>query len=474
MPIRPPPRGAADHGRRPSRDDARCDERRHRDRVGRGDALPFDLCLSAIGPAPDVRLSSRTSASRAATWCSSTTAARGPPEDLGDVPTRRTTPCCECEGRPPSVAGVPGRFRPALALRAADLQRAARRRRRPPLRCCAQDPRAGAAVRSTAGGVDGRRATLGRRAATCSPARPTTAHFVVEMEDDGVAPLRFGDGELGERPAPGSVHRHATASATARAATSARRDRALVHRTSDLANDIARVRNPLPARGGTAPGADARGEADCAARVPLRPDALQRAITAGRLRAPGRAQRGLQRAAARLVWTGSWFEADVAVDPRRPRPTDAASGRARSRSISRPSAASATTSTCEPPRYVPIDLALDVCVAPGVPARPRQGARCSTPSATACCRAAARLLPSRQPDLRRAHLYLSAIVAAAQAVPGVVSVRGHAAAAPAASRRTGRSRPACCRSAPFEIARLDNDPNHPEHGRLEIDVVGGR
>jgi hypothetical protein len=27
---------------------------------------------------------------------------------------------------------------------------------------------------------------------------------------------------------------------------------------------------------------------------------------------------------------------------------------------------------------------------------------------------------------------------------------------------------------PFEIARMDNDPNYPEHGVLELDIHGGK
>jgi len=30
------------------------------------------------------------------------------------------------------------------------------------------------------------------------------------------------------------------------------------------------------------------------------------------------------------------------------------------------------------------------------------------------------------------------------------------------------------RLAPFEIARLDSDPSFPEHGRLTLDMRGGR
>jgi hypothetical protein len=71
-----------------------------------------------------------------------------------------------------------------------------------------------------------------------------------------------------------------------------------------------------------------------------------------------------------------------------------------------------------------------------------------------------------------ASIYLSAIVARAMQVPGVSSV------VPRRFQRLGRTAQSelddgVLNVGTLEIARLDNDPNAPEHGRLEFRVKGG-
>jgi hypothetical protein len=70
-------------------------------------------------------------------------------------------------------------------------------------------------------------------------------------------------------------------------------------------------------------------------------------------------------------------------------------------------------------------------------------------------------------------IYLSQIVAAAQAVKGVESVT--------ITRLqrlnvgdNGELEQGLLPLGPLEVARLANDPDYPEHGRLMIDVRGGR
>src|SRR5262249_15744065 len=71
-----------------------------------------------------------------------------------------------------------------------------------------------------------------------------------------------------------------------------------------------------------------------------------------------------------------------------------------------------------------------------------------------------------------ASIYLSAIIARAMQVPGVSSVT------PLRFQRLGRTAQSelddgVLNVGTLEIARLDNDPNAPEHGRLEFRVRGG-
>jgi hypothetical protein len=68
---------------------------------------------------------------------------------------------------------------------------------------------------------------------------------------------------------------------------------------------------------------------------------------------------------------------------------------------------------------------------------------------------------------------LSRLVAAAQAVAGVESVEVTALQR-LESPPAGELEEGILRLAPLEIARLDNDPNFPENGRLELRVEGGR
>ena len=115
--------------------------------------------------------------------------------------------------------------------------------------------------------------------------------------------------------------------------------------------------------------------------------------------------------------------------------------------------------------YVPIDLAVSVCIAPEYLRGHVMAALIDA-------------LGSRgffHPDSLTFgdDIYLSAITAVAQAIPGVVSAY--------VTRLQRQLQPAnqeiekgVLRLGPFMIAQLDSDPNHPDRGRLEINVFGGR
>ena len=70
-------------------------------------------------------------------------------------------------------------------------------------------------------------------------------------------------------------------------------------------------------------------------------------------------------------------------------------------------------------------------------------------------------------------IFLSKIIATAQAVPGVESLSvlrfNRLYEAPNREIENG-----LLPLSGHEIARLDNDPNYPERGKLEIQVRGGR
>ena len=239
----------------------------HRDRVGRRGRAAVPALPSARTDEAHGASSSTTSASRAATWCSPTTActrrrtrprhgARAAPVLRAPTATRRAAAA--------SADPVPPRFRPPLARRAADagrhvLKTASRRRDAtggvafdpdapPPRRCSGASTTCCRRSRSPA--RSGRAADWGARRDLLDSAADDP-HFVVEIEDDG---RRVCASATTARPA---ARRPATAfAATYRVGNGAAgnvgadTDRARRHarRRTSLA-----VRNPLPARGGIDP-----------------------------------------------------------------------------------------------------------------------------------------------------------------------------------------------------------------------------
>ncbi|MDI3560168.1 putative baseplate assembly protein [Bradyrhizobium sp. Arg816] len=426
------------------------------------DALPFDFCLSAIGAAPDCR------------YLTDITIVRGnvvvvdhgctqPPEDLGCVPTVTSEACCVCADLPGLVEEVPGKFRPSLgetpltwrqpldpATPAATLQE--------------QDPRAAApavALQSTPPKTWGALADL-------IEAGPTDPAFVVEIDNDGIAWLRFGDGDLGGSLEPGmcftgtyrignGIRGNVGAEAISR----------LVLRDATLDGVGITVRNPLPAGGGIEP------EPVQQARL-LAPRAvhagLERAVIADDYATIAARDPHLQRAAASLIWTGSWYEADVALDPL-------------GAETAPPALIVAVQSELEhyrrighdlhvrPAKYVPLDIRLEICVAPGHRAAD----------------VGSGLLDVFSNRLRRDGtpgffypdrlsfgdgVYLSQLVAAAQAVPGVSQAwvtRLHRRFVPPNHEIDNGVLPL----KPWEIAQLDNDPDHSERGRFELHLREG-
>jgi hypothetical protein len=198
-----------------------------------------------------------------------------------------------------------------------------------------------------------------------------------------------------------------------------------------------------------------------------------RAITAGDYALL--AQRGFESrghsAAAALAWTGSWFEADVAIDPKE--------------SEELPESLRQQIEGClehyrrighdlevKPARYVPVDLVLRVRVLPHYLRGHVKAALFDVFSN--------RVLPDGRlgffhPDRLTfgEGLYVSHIVAAAQAVQGVESVRvtklNRLSEQPNSELENG-----VLPLGPLEVARLDNDPSFPEHGIVTLLLCGGR
>jgi hypothetical protein len=291
---------------------------------------------------------------------------------------------------------------------------------------------------------------------------------VAEIEDDGGARLRFGDGEYGRRPAAGvaltATYRVGNGSAGNVGADS------LVHVVVDdidVAERIVAVRNPLPARGGADPESieHARQSAPAAFRR------LERAVTPADYATLTERHPQVQRAQATVRWTGSWRTIFVTVDRLGGRPVDD-DFEAELREHLEPFRMAGHDLEFDGPHFVPLELELLVCVEEGYFQSDVE-------------RAVLEALGSgRLPDGRRAAFHpdeftfgqpvrLSAIYAAAQAVAGVAYVEVRtlqrlgvpsAAALDDGVLTVGR----------LEIPRLDNDPSFPERGVIRLTTGGGR
>ncbi len=293
-------------------------------------------------------------------------------------------------------------------------------------------------------------------------------HFVAEIDDEGRAVIRFGDDDLGRVPAPGATFGAEYRVGNGRAGNVGAEVISRIVFRATHASGITRVRNPLAAEGGTEP--EPLGEVKLFAPATFR-RRLARAITAEDYAALAGEIPGVQRAAAILDWNGSWYEARVAIDPTGSESPDEAL-LANVGEILHRCRRIGHDVVVQRARYVPLHLALRVCV---LPHYLRAHVK----------RALLDVLGSRDlPGGRRGlfhpdnlsfgdAIYLSRVVAAAQAVQGVESVT-----VTHLERLCERDGTALVTGVleidSWEIAQLDNDPVHPERGLLELDVGGGR
>lgn len=280
--------------------------------------------------------------------------------------------------------------------------------------------------------------------------------FVPEVEEDGRVTLRFGDDRQGMRPQTGT--RFVAAYRVGNGAAGNLGAESLTHVVSDDGR-ILGARNPLPATGGT----DAEPMETARRRAPQAWRSLARAVTEADYVTLAARQPRVQRAAATFRWTGSWRTAFVTVD--------ALGGDADADLIAdlrdrlEPCRLAGTDLAIDRPRFVALELDLSVCVGRDYfRAQVRQGLL-------------AALGPRGLFDPDRLSfaepVRISAILAAAQAVPGVVSVevtllqrlgRPDRRALEAGLLELGR----------LEVARLDNDRDRPEHGVLRLTLGGGK
>lgn len=293
---------------------------------------------------------------------------------------------------------------------------------------------------------------------------PADPHFVVETESDGSARVRFGDGRNGRRPSPGmrftASYRIGNGPAGNIGAD------AIAHVISGN-GAITAVRNPLPAVGGTAP--EAMAQARIAAGQAYRTQ--ERAVTEADYAEIARRHPDVQRAAATFRWNGHGHTVFITVDRFAGRAVTP-EFEAELIAFLEPYRMAGYDLEIDDPRYVALDLEMLVCVRPE---HFRSQVRLAVLEELSARRLADGRIGFFHPDnwTFDQDVRLSAIIARVQSVPGVESVT---------VTRFGRrdvTNPAPLESGVLpigrlEIARLANDPDFPEHGRLRLSMGGGK
>jgi len=289
--------------------------------------------------------------------------------------------------------------------------------------------------------------------------------FVVEIDDDRRARLRFGDEAHGRRPDEDTVFTPTYRIGNGRAGNVGAL--ALAHVVSSDSAALLSVANPLPAFGGTEPEDmnAARRDAPQAFRT------QERAVTAADYAAVAERRAEVQRAAASFRWTGSWHTAFVTADRVGGAPVDAPFERRLRRHLERFRMAGVDLEI-DAPRFVALDIVLHVCVAPEH-FRPqvRLALRQVLSAGTRPDGSTGLFHPDRY-SFGQA-VYLSPLIAAAMAVPGVESVKA------LRFQRLVRPEPTSLADGVIpigrlEVAQLADDPNFRERGRLELQIGGGK
>lgn len=292
-------------------------------------------------------------------------------------------------------------------------------------------------------------------------------NFVVEVEEDGTARLRFGDDNLGQEPDEGTRFEAVYCIGNGRSGNVGAET--VLHIVSSDSGIIS-VRNPMPATGGI----DAESIEEVKLYAPQAFRTQKRAVTAEDYAAVTMLHPDVQKAVATLRWTGSWHAMFITVDRRGGRVVDDAF-EAELVDFVNGFRLAGHDLEIEPPVFVPLDIIMTVCVQEGFFKDKVKQALLETFSARDL------------PDGRRGFfhpdnftfgqpVYLSKVISTAMKVPGVmwVDLSGKEDMfqrwGEVSHNEVDKGQITIGR---LEIARLDNNPSAPENGKIEFIMGGG-
>ena len=286
--------------------------------------------------------------------------------------------------------------------------------------------------------------------------------FVGESEPGLGTSLRFGDGTHGRLPEPQHAFKAGYRVGNGRAGNAGADS---IHHILLDHPEIDLVWNPLPAAGGVDPEAieEARRKIPYAFRTQLR------AVTAADYAAEAMRVPGVQRAGARLRWTGSWYTVFVAIDPLGGKLSDRVRADVHA-ALERKRMAGHDVEVL-PAALVPLAIEMHVCVESNHFREQVRGAILR--------KLTSGLQPDSTPGLFHPdrivmgeRFYLSPLYAAAQSVDGVIDVRITRFEREGQSDQQGLI-DGYLTPGVAEAFAIENDPNFPERGMFTLIVEGG-
>jgi Baseplate J-like protein len=289
--------------------------------------------------------------------------------------------------------------------------------------------------------------------------------FVVEVEWDGTATLRFGDNTNGRMPESGTVFiaRYRIGNGTA---GNLGADSLIFLAAHDAR--IKACRNPLPAAGGT----DPETNDQIRRRAPQAFLTQERAVTMADYAAVTELNPQVDKAVATLRWTGNWYTVFIAVEPQGAGNLTPTLQQSLKKSVERYHLAGQDLEL-HSPQYVPLQVVLEICVDPTYFQADVQRALLDVLGSG--------VSPNGQKGLFYPDnftfgqpVYLSPIYVAARSVAGVVAVRAttfQPQGVPATQQYLDAGE---ITIGSLQIARLANDPSLPNHGQLTLVLEGGK
>jgi hypothetical protein len=295
-------------------------------------------------------------------------------------------------------------------------------------------------------------------------AGPTDTEFVVEVESNGAATLRFGDNTNGESPASNTAFTAAYRIGNGTAGNVG------AESVTYFAGDprILSCTNPLPAFGGVDPETNAQIQR----RAPQAFLTQERAVTMSDYAVAAEANPAISSAAATLRWTGSWYTVFVAAEPSTGGQLSKALRKTLTKYVNAYRLAGQDVKL-EGPDYVSLVIALTVCVDPEYFQADVQQTLLhvlgSSPQ------------PNGQPGYFAPdtfqlgqNVYLSPIYAAVRTVAGVQSVVATTFQPQSLPPTSAYIQAGEIPIGPFQVARLANDRSLPANGQLTLNLQGGK